>query len=114
MTKSKKHQADALGYVYSTDDHFSFTPQTIEIKETIPPTQQKLSIVLDTKHRAGKVVTLIKGFIGTTEDIEKLTKQLKNLCGTGGSTKDNIIIIQGNQKEKITQWLKKNNYNNTA
>jgi translation initiation factor 1 len=56
---------------------------------------------------------LVEGFIGTEEDLENLGKKLKNYCGTGGSTKDREIIIQGDQRDKILQWLQKNEYTNS-
>ena len=79
----------------------------------MPPAKQLLRIKLDTKHRAGKAVTLITGFVGTNDDIEKLGKQLKNFCGTGGSVKDAEMIIQGDQRDKVLQWLLKNSYTAT-
>ena len=72
--------------------------------------KQKLRVRLDTKRRAGKAVTLIEGFAGSQKDLEELGKKLKTYCGTGGSVKDNQIIIQGDQREKVIQWLKKNGY----
>ncbi|HYK45050.1 MAG TPA: translation initiation factor [Parafilimonas sp.] len=106
---SKKHQADARGFVYSTDPNFSFEHDN-EQQQTLKPLEQRLKIRLNTKLRAGKAVTLIDGFMGTVEDLEKLTKELKNFCGTGGSAKDNEIIIQGDQRDKVLQWLLKNGY----
>lgn len=106
---SKKNKPDVQGFVYSTDPNFSFQPAD-EIVETLAPAQQKLRIRLETKHRAGKAVTLITGFIGKEDDLEKLGKQLKNFCGTGGSAKDAEIIIQGDQRLKVLPWLIKNGY----
>ena len=106
---SKKNKPDTRGFVYSTDPDFSFEEEQSAI-ETLPPTQQKLKIRLDTKHRAGKAVTLIEGFIGKMEDLEDLGKKLKSFCGTGGSAKDGEIIVQGDQREKVLQWLVKNGY----
>lgn len=110
---SKKNKSDKNGFVFSTDPNFRFEEEEPEMQETLPPVQQKLKIRLETKHRGGKTVTLITGFIGKEEDLELLGKQLKNHCGTGGSAKDGEIIIQGDQREKIVQWLLKNGYKNS-
>jgi translation initiation factor 1 len=107
---SKKNKPDSHGFVYSTDPNFNFQPEENEAQETLPPAQQKLRIRLETKHRGGKTVTLVTGFIGTVDDLEKLGKALKNYCGTGGSAKDGEIIIQGDQRDKVLQWLLKNDY----
>jgi len=110
---SKKIKPDTRGFVYSTDPNFSFEPEQTNNAETLPVNQQKLRIKLDTKHRAGKAVSLVDGFIGTTNNLEDLGKKLKNFCGTGGSIKEGEIIIQGDQREKILQWLLKNGYKQT-
>lgn len=107
---SKKNKPDTRGFVYSTDPNFSFQPEENEAQETLPAAQQKLKIRLDTKHRAGKAVSLVEGFTGTSDDLENLGKKLKNFCGTGGSAKDGEIIIQGDQRDKILQWFLKNGY----
>ena len=106
---SKKNKPDTRGFVYSTDPNFQFEPGNENI-ETLVPSQQQLRIRLDTKHRAGKAATLITGFIGKEEDLEELGKKLKSFCGTGGSAKDGEIIIQGDQRDKVMQWLVKNGY----
>jgi translation initiation factor 1 len=107
---SKKNKSDSRGFVYSTDPNFRFEDDDAQEQETFPASQQKLKVRLDTKRRAGKAVTLIEGFIGTAIDLEKLGKTLKNYCGTGGSVKDFEIIIQGDQRDKVLQWLLKNGY----
>jgi len=104
-----KKKPDSKGFVYSTDPNFRFEEEN-EYSETLSPSQQKLKIKLDTKHRAGKAVTLIEGFIGRDGDLQDLGKKLKTFCGTGGSAKDGEIIIQGDQREKVLQWLLKNGY----
>jgi translation initiation factor 1 len=106
---SKKNKPDTRGFVYSTDPDFRFEPVP-DNTDTLPPAQQPLKIKLDTKHRAGKAVTLIAGFTGKAEDLEDLGKKLKTICGTGGSAKDGEIIVQGDHRDKILQWLQKNGY----
>jgi len=106
---AKKSKPDNRGFVYSTDPAFQFQ-QEGEAASTQPPAQQKLRVRLDSRHRAGKSVTLIQGFSGTDSDLQELGKKLKSYCGTGGSAKDNEIIIQGDQREKVMQWLLQNGY----
>jgi translation initiation factor 1 len=110
---SKKNKPDNHGFVFSTDPNFKFQQEPDEVQETLPPDQQKLKVRLDTKQRAGKAVTLVANFIGKEEDVEDLGKKLKNFCGTGGSVKDMEIIVQGDQREKVLQWLEKHAYKNT-
>lgn len=110
---SKKNKPDKNGFVFSTDPNFRFQEEEQENAETLPPKQQKLKVRLDTKHRAGKAVTLVEGFLGQEEDLIDLGKKLKNFCGTGGSAKDGEIIVQGDQRDKVLQWLQKNGYTNS-
>jgi len=107
---TRKNKPDKRGFVYSTDPSFRFENSESELQQTILPEKQKLKILLDAKQRAGKAVTLITGFIGTDEDLDILGKQIKQYCGTGGSVKDREIIIQGDQREKVKQFLLRNKY----
>jgi translation initiation factor 1 len=107
---SKKNKSDRNGFVFSTDPNFRFEDEPQKVEETLEPGQQKLRVKMETKNRGGKAVTLVTGFIGKEEDVEVLGKTLKNYCGTGGSVKDAEIIIQGDQRDKILQWLLKNGY----
>lgn len=106
---SKKNKPDTRGFVYSTDPNFKFEEEP-DNSETLLAEKQKLKIRLDTKQRAGKAVTLIEGFIGKDDDLQELGKKLKTFCGTGGSAKDGEIIVQGDQRDKVLQWLQKNGY----
>jgi translation initiation factor 1 len=81
-----------------------------EQNPTLEPEQQPLKVQISSKHRAGKTVTLVLGFAGSEENLEALAKKLKTACGTGGSAKDGEIIIQGDHKKKVVEWLQKNNY----
>ena len=96
-------------FVYSTDPN-SAPKFEEEAVETLVPAEQILKIIFETKHRAGKTVTIVYGFEGRDEDLESLSKSLKNHCGTGGSVKDGEIIIQGDHRQKILQFLQKNGY----
>jgi translation initiation factor 1 len=98
------------GLVYSTNPDFVPEDMDEESVETLDKSKQQLRIKLDKKNRAGKMVTLVIGFIGREEDLEILGKVLKNKCGTGGSVKDGEIIIQGDNRQKILQILNQEGY----
>jgi translation initiation factor 1 len=107
-----KKKTNSSGIVFSTDPDFRIDedlPQEI----TLAPRQQKLRVKLDTRQRAGKAVTLIEGFAGTAADLEELGKKLKAHCGTGGSVKDGLILVQGDQRDKVLQWLLKHDYSSS-
>lgn len=93
------------GVVFSTNPDFEYNYNDDEEQETLPPQQQNLRVLIDRKKRKGKEVTLVTGFVGTTEDLKDLGKFLKSKCGVGGSVKDGEILIQGNHKEKALKLL---------
>ena len=104
---------DRLNVVFSTNPDFKYETIEEEENETLPKNQQKLIIFMEKKGRGGKTVTLVKGFIGTEEDLKELGKLLKTKCGVGGSVKDGEIIIQGDFKQRITDLLKSEGYTQT-
>lgn len=99
---SKKNRNS--GIVYSTDPDFQYQNNDESEAETLPPAQQNLKIWL-LKLGGNKVVTAVRGFIGTNGDLNELGKQLKTACGTGGSVKDDEILIQGDHRDKVLAWL---------
>ncbi|HOK50836.1 MAG: translation initiation factor [Bacteroidales bacterium] len=102
---SSKKNKYREGIVYSTNPNFQYENIHEEEAATLPPQQQMLYVSRDRKQRAGKVVTLVSGFVGKTEDLEKLGKMLKTRCGVGGSVKEGVILIQGDFVEKVLQLL---------
>lgn len=94
-----------LGMVYSTNPDYQFQQEETFEEETLEPKDQKLIVAIDKKGRAGKQVTAVSGFVGKEEDLEALGKALKTKCGVGGSVKDGVILIQGDQRDKITGIL---------
>ena len=110
MSFSKK-KSNSSGIVYSTNPDFRLESEETPEENAKSPADQKLKIRLETKHRAGKAVTLIDGFVGSQLEREEMIKKLKNHCGTGGSAKDGEMLIQGDQREKVLQWLLKNGFN---
>ena len=108
----KKQPSTGNGIVFSTNPSFQWEPEEAA-QATLPPAQQELRIQLDKKQRAGQVVTLITGFVGADVDLEALGKILRNFCGTGGSSKAGLILVQGDQREKVLQCLQKKGYTKT-
>lgn len=89
--------------VFSTNPGFKQEEEKDE-QETLPPAQQTLYVSLE-RLKGGKVATLVEKFVGTDADLEDLGKQLKNKCGSGGTVKDGVILVQGEQRDKIIALL---------
>lgn len=98
------------GVVYSTESNFDYSYQQKEEASTLAPQQQNLKVLLDKNGRAGKQVTVVTGFVGSSADLDTLTKVLKTKCGVGGSAKDGEILIQGDVRDKVVLILQKEGY----
>lgn len=94
-----------LGVVYSTNPDFKYQTEEAQEETTLPPSQQRLIVRIDRRGRAGKQVTLIEGFKGSSDDLAALAKTLKVKCGVGGTAKNGEITIQGDLRDKITALL---------
>ncbi|MFM9951744.1 MAG: translation initiation factor [Saprospiraceae bacterium] len=102
------------GLIFSTDPDFDWNAgEETEAPSDIEPGKQNLRVAIDRKQRGGKEVTVISGFIGSDEKLETLGKMLKTKCGTGGSVKDGLILIQGNMRDKVMALLLKEGYSKT-
>lgn len=94
--------------VYSTNPNFKVEEDTNE-SETLPAHQQTLYLVLE-RVKGGKVATVVENFKGTNADLEALGKELKTKCGGGGTVKDGIILIQGDHRDKLIDYLTTKGY----
>jgi len=99
-----------LGVVYSTSQDFDYNSEGEEMEETLPANQQNLYVSLDKKNRKGKAVTLISGFEGSEEDLKGLGKMLKSKCGVGGTSKGGEILLQGDHRKKVLEFLNNEGY----
>jgi translation initiation factor 1 len=77
---------------------------------SLPPHEQTVYLHRDSKGRGGKSVTLVKKLVLSEEDMKELATRLKQVCGSGGTVKDGVIEIQGENREKIAEALKKLGY----
>jgi len=103
-----KKNSSAEGVVYSTDPDFAYLINIPTAPSTLPPGAQNLRLQFE--KRNGKPTTVVQGFVGTPDDLEALSKKLKNVSGTGGSAKDGIVLIQGDVREKLRVWFLKEGY----
>ena len=99
-----------LGVVFSTNPDFEYTEETDDEIATIEKSKQALIVGIDRTGRAGKQVTLVSGFVGTSDDLAELGRALKVKCGVGGTAKDGVITIQGDFRDRIVGLLKEMGY----
>ena len=96
--------------VYSTKPDFVLDEAEKSEAVTPAPERQNLRVRLDKKHRRGKAVTLVTGFIGSVEALKELGKTLKSRCGVGGTVKNGEVLIQGDFRDKIVEILTEGGY----
>lgn len=101
MTK-KLNSLEALAHIQFEN----LAPDPDPLPDSKPDfSAQELEAHFSTKGRAGKTVTLIKGFEGSEEELKALAKHLKKAVGVGGSIKNGEIIIQGNYRDQLMVLL---------
>jgi translation initiation factor 1 len=74
--------------------------------KSLPPQQQTAYLHRESGGRGGKAVTLVKNLVLSADDLKALAKRLKQECGIGGTVKDGVIEIQGEQRERIAEVLR--------
>ena len=78
--------------------------------KSLPPQQQTAAIQREKKGRGGKTVTVIRDLHLSVDDLKALSRQLKQVCGTGGTVKEGAIEIQGDHREAIAAHLRAQGY----
>ncbi len=110
MMAKKFNNLSDLSMAYSTHAH---EPEMMEIMKNSNYATQVVRVQLDTKHRGGKATTKIIGLELMNSEMEALAKEFKQKCGVGGSSKDGIILIQGDHVEKLIALLISKGFKNT-
>ena len=100
---------DRLGVVFSTNPDFQYATDGEETIATLAPAKQNLKVWLD-RLKGGRVATVVRGFVGSSDDLQTLGKDLKKSCGVGGTAKDGEIIIQGDHRDRVVDLLVKAGY----
>lgn len=100
---------ERLGVVFSTNPDFQYETENEAQAETLAPERQNLKIWLD-RLKGGRVATVVRGFVGSNDDLAALGKELKKSCGVGGTAKDGEIIIQGDHRDRVLELLTKAGY----
>ena len=96
--------------VWSSDEGDTRKQSSQKRVRSLSPHEQTVYLHRDSKGRGGKAVTLVKKLILSEEDMKELAKKLKKVCGSGGTVKEDVIEIQGEQREKIAGTLQKMGY----
>ena len=102
---------DALGALREGFDEPAESHEDLEIIKEPEKTQTKpLYLFKDRKGRNGKIATLVEGFECQQEIVEEVAALLKRKLGTGGSTRQGEILIQGERTKEVAQYLKELGY----
>ena len=94
--------------VFSTDPDFN--KQKASSQKSVGTPSQNLRIHLD-RRGGGKIVTIIRGYNGATKQLLNLCSTLKKKFSIGGTVKDGTILLQGNIRDNLIQYLINEGYN---
>jgi translation initiation factor 1 len=103
--------------VYSTDPVFEKRcpkcgryPCRCPKPKSLPPQQQTARIYCERKGRGGKTVTVVRELQLAPADLKALGKELRKLCGSGGTVKDGNVEIQGDHRDTVAEELRRQGY----
>ncbi|MFP3984913.1 MAG: translation initiation factor [Candidatus Bathyarchaeia archaeon] len=79
-------------------------PKDICVCTEIGKEQQRIKIRHETR-KWGKPTTIVEGINDKDQDLGRLAQKLKSFCACGGTAKNNQIILQGDQRDKVKNFL---------
>jgi translation initiation factor 1 len=113
MMKARKSKNSTGGLVYSTASgkmcpacRQSIAQCGCSRDTPTPATDGIVRIYRESKGRGGKCVTVVRGLTLDAPALQRLGKQLKTACGSGGTVKDGVIEVQGDHCERVIEMLK--------
>jgi translation initiation factor 1 len=71
---------------------------------------ETIYIRIEKKARRGKTVTVLDGFTRQPKELEELASQMKKSCGAGGTVRNGVIEIQGDFRQSLAVFLKKQGF----
>ena len=102
---------DALSALRGSLNEPEDSPKEVQEEEATKPVQKdKLTVVTDRKGRNGKIATIIEGFTIEQKVVEEIARNLKQKLGVGGSVREGEILIQGDHKTSVINFLKDLNF----
>ncbi|MBO7609165.1 MAG: translation initiation factor [Muribaculaceae bacterium] len=100
----------------------AFGIETNDTTESLTPSEEKpasaveqqnsqvVHVMLDKKGRHGKQTTLVTDLMCDDATLKELARELKQLCGVGGSARGGEILIQGDKRETISKYLREKGF----
>lgn len=83
----------------------------VEVQSEEKPGQKsRLDIILERKGRAGKSATIVSGFTVTDDEVAAIASRMKSRLGTGGSARGGEILIQGDRRKDVLDFLTSSGY----
>ena len=103
--KNKGFRSGDGGMVFSTASNWTPEPDDQESAGSVDLEATTLYVSLDRKQRAGKPVTMVEGLEHDGMALMAIGKELKTLCGAGGAVKEGAILVQGDHRDKVVEFL---------
>lgn len=97
--------------VYSTDGGRAHTPKSSpravspSVGKPGPPDDGVVRIQRDRRGRGGKTATTVTGLPGSEAELDVLLRRLKQACGAGGAREGRVLVVQGDQRERLLAEL---------